>query len=64
MFDIDITIHKYEKSKTGGYINDTVYKLSPNVLISDYIGLDDWLDNVRVELLKKFRKEQNKKEGD
>ena len=64
MFDIDITIHKYEKSKTGDYINDTVYKLSPNVLISDYIGLDDWLDNVRVELLKKFRKEQNKKEGD
>lgn len=63
MFDIDITIHKYEKSEAGGYINDTVYKLSPNVLISDYIGLDDWLDNARVELLKKFRKE-HKKEGD
>ena len=67
MFDVDITIHKYEKSKTGRYINDTVYKISPSELIADYIDLDEWLDKVRIELLKKHRKEQGlkyKKEGD
>ena len=67
MFDVDITIHKYEKSKTGGYISDTVYKISSPELIADYIDLDEWLDKVRIELLKKHRKEQGlkyKKEGD
>lgn len=68
MFDVDITIHKYEKSKTGGTIlNDTVYKITPKELIADYIDLDEWLDTVRIELLKKHRKEQGlkyKKEGD